>query len=101
MKERFDSDDPYKLLAIKIIVHPDSYSLQRILEDDLYVRQLLINEMRRIDYAGPFMDTVLVGLYKNKRGVEFRRYLDNAGKFLFENLELEKLRNYIRSLTRD
>lgn len=99
MKERFDADDPYKLLAIKVIIHSEQYDLKKVLEDDSYVKQIVINEMRGIDYGGHFLDTILVKLYKEKRGVEFRRYLDAAGKFLFENLDLERLRSYIRALT--
>lgn len=99
MKERFDFDDPYKILAVKLATDFEQYDLDRLLTDDLYVRQLIIDELRHLDYHGLFLDTILTKLYADKEWLPFRRSIDTTGKVLFEHLDLEKLRFYLKAIT--
>lgn len=97
IKYPHDYDDPYKLLATSLIADNDGLVIRSILHDDDFVRRMIIKETRQQDLTGSYTDCIVQTILDDKRRMVLMRELDQLSNFLFENLDLERLRKEIRN----
>lgn len=90
-----DYDDPYIMLAHSLISTCSELELNRILNEDEFVCRLLSKEFRSQDFQGPFIDTVMEEILKNKQRKEMCQHLDKLALYFFGKLDLERLREKI------
>lgn len=97
-KYRIDCDDPYKILAANIAANFSLANIRRMLSEKDYLRQLIQAEVREnADTPGIFCDCVTTELISEKQKVLYREALNNLGLFFFHQLDVNRLRNEIRS----
>lgn len=96
-----ESDDPYKLLAYRIMVEYNVPTVKRILKDNKYVRRTIIREVRSQDFNGDFLDCLFVAIFEGKRRMDLMRQLNALGIFLYKELDLPRLRREIRNAFED
>ena len=97
MNYKHQSDDPYKLLAYKIMVEYNIPTVKRILRDNKFVRRAIIREVRSQDFNGDFLDCLFVAIFEDKRRMDLMRQLNSLGLFLYKELDLSRLRREIRT----
>lgn len=90
-------DDPYKLLADNLATSYGVLEIALMLKDNECLKRKVYREIRNLDYAGPFLDCVITDLYSQKRRMEFMRALDCIGLYVFNNLNLKRLREELYS----
>lgn len=88
-------DDPYVLLAYKIVAYNIVPEICRILTDDEYVKKLILKETRSQDFAGSFLDVIVQGILDDKRRMEFMHRLDKLGEYFWVNFDIDRLRREI------
>lgn len=88
-------DDPYVLLAYKIVAYNIVPEICRILTDDEYVKKLVLKETRSQDFIGSFLDVIVQGILDDKRRMEMMHKLDELGEYFWSNFDLERLRKEI------
>ena len=88
-------DDPYVLLAYRIVAYNIVPEICRVLVDDEYVKKIVLKETRGQDFVGPFLDVVIQGILDGKRRMELMHKLDELGEYFWENLDLPRLRGEI------
>lgn len=91
----FSHDDPYVLLAWKIITSQRPADTIRVLFDDEFLRRKIVHEVRTQDFRGPFLDCLIERLVLEKKRMEFMRQLDALADFFYEKLDKERLRDNI------
>lgn len=97
MDYKHDADDPYKLLAYKIMVDYNVPTVKKILEDNKFVKRMIIREIRGQDLQGDFIDCLFVSIFENKERMELMQQLNALGIFLYKKLNLSRLRREIRA----
>ena len=90
-----DYDDPYIMLAHHIISHYSEKEILRVISDDEFVYKLIAKELRGQDFQGPFLDTVMEDILKNKQRKEMCQHLDKLALYFFDKLDIDKLREKI------
>lgn len=88
-------DDPYAFLAFHLIAHLSKAELKRALKDDDFVFHMLVKEVRGQDFRGPFVDAIITVLLEDKRRMSLMNELDKLAKYLWTELDLERLRKKI------
>lgn len=88
-------DDPYVLLAYKIVAYNIVPEICRVLTDDEYVKKLVLKETRSQDFIGSFLDVIVQGILDDKRRMEFMHELDKLGEYFWANFDLPRLRKEI------
>lgn len=88
-------DDPYVLLAYKIVAYNIVPEICRVLVDDEYVKKLILKETRGQDFIGSFLDVIVQGILEDKRRMELMHRLDELGEYFWNNFDLERLRQEI------
>lgn len=95
MEYKFEADDSYKLLAYRILVDYNIPTVKRILKDNKFVRRLIIREVRGQDFQGDFVDCLFVSIFEDKGRMDLMRQLNSLGTFLYQKLDLPRLRKEI------
>ena len=93
---KHESDDPYKLLAYKIMVDYNLNTVKKILKDNKFVKRLIIREVRGQDFQGDFVDCLFVSVCEDKERKDLMRQLNAFGIFLYRKLNKARLREEIR-----
>lgn len=93
-KEKFD--DEYKLLAYSIIVNYPPETVKRLLKDTKFLRREIIREVRGQDFRGFFIDCLFVSICENKDRMKLMRQLDQLGRFFYNNLDLNRMREEVK-----
>ena len=88
-------DDPYVLLAYRIVAYNIVPEICRVLVDDEYVKKIVLKETRSQDFIGPFLDVIIQGILDSKRRMELMHELDALGEYFWNNLDLDRLRREI------
>ena len=88
-------DDPYNFLAVHIISICTEMEIHRTLLDDEFIYRMLKKEVRGQDFRGPFVDAIFCDMLEHKHRMKLMRELDKLSDFLFEQLNLEHLRDRI------
>ena len=94
-KEKFD--DSYKVLAYSIVVNYPPVTVKRMLRDTKFLRREIIREVRGQDFRGYFIDCLFVSICENKDRMKLMRQLDQLGRFMYNNLDLNRFRTEIRN----
>lgn len=97
MDYRRPSDDPYKLLAYKIMVDYNIPTVKRILKDNKFVKRMIIREIRGQDFQGDFTDCLFVSIFESKERMQLMMQLNSLGLFLYKKLDLPRLRREIKN----
>ena len=88
-------DDPYVLLAYRIVAYNIVPEICRVLVDDEYVKKIILKETRGQDFIGPFLDVIIQGILDDKRRMELMHKLDDLGEYFWDNFDLARLRREI------
>lgn len=91
-----DYDDPYIMLAHKLISTHSRAEVERILTDNEFVFRLILKEMRLQDFSGAFLDCIIEDILNNKRRMEMCHQLDRLSKYFYEKLDLKRLRREVK-----
>ena len=91
-----DYDDPYIMLAHKLISVHNRAEIERILTDNEYVFKLILKEMRLQDFSGAFLDCIIEDILNNKRRMEMCHQLDRLSKYFYEKLDMKRLRRNVK-----
>lgn len=89
-------DDPYVMLAHKLLAVHDRAEIERILTDNEFVFKLILKETRLQDFNGAFLDCIIEDILSNKRRMEMCHQLDNLSKYFYQKLDLKRLRKEVR-----
>lgn len=89
-------DDPYIMLAHKIISMHNRAEIERILTDNEFVFKLILKETRLQDFSGAFLDCIIEDILNNKRRMEMCHQLDQLSKYFYEKLDIKRLRKEVR-----
>jgi len=93
---KLKADDPYKVLAFSIVVHYPPETVKRLLRDTKFLRREITREVRGQDFRGYFMDCLFVSICESKRRMELMRALDALSRYLYSELDLERMRSEIK-----
>ena len=94
-KEKFD--DEYKILAYSIVVSYPPETVRRLMKDTKFLRREIIREVRGQDFRGYFIDCLFVSICEDKNRMKLMRQLDQLGRFLYNSLDLNRMRKEIRN----
>ena len=89
-------DDPYIMLAHKLISVHNRAEIERILTDNEFVFKLILKETRLQDFSGAFLDCIIEDILNNKRRMEMCHQLDQLSKYFYEKLDIKRLRKEVR-----
>lgn len=89
-------DDPYIMLAHKIIAVHNRAEIERILTDNEFVFKLILKETRLQDFNGAFLDCIIEDVLNNKRRMEMCHQLDRLSKYFYEKLDMKRLRREVK-----
>lgn len=89
-------DDPYSLLAARIVSSYTPRSIQRILTNSAYIKSLVLSEARLMDICGAFLDCIDQEIISNDIVRKKNFYLKQLGEFYFSELDIDRLRKEIR-----
>ena len=93
----FNYDDPYKVLAYHIIGFYRPADVVRVLNDDDFIKVLLVKETRGQDMSGAFTDCIIEDILANKDRMEYMGELDKLAKYYYTKLDRERLRAEIKT----
>lgn len=93
----FEYDDPYKILAYHIIGFYRPADVVRVLNDDDFLKVILIKETRGQDMSGPFTDCIIEDILANKNRMEYMGELDKLSKYYYSKLDKNRLRTEIKT----
>lgn len=91
-------DDPYIMLAYKLLAILNTGDIKRIFNDEEFIQKMIIKETRNLDFCGPFLDTIVESILVDKRRMEMCRELDRLSAYFYDNLDLDRLRRELRAL---
>lgn len=94
-KEKFD--DPYKVLSYSLVVNYPPVTVKRLMKDTKFLRREIIREVRGQDFRGYFTDCLFVSICEEKKRMDLMRQMDVLARFLYQNLDLNRMRAEIRS----
>lgn len=97
---KWDADDPYKMLAFNIIVNYPIPIIKRMMVDTKFLRREITREVRGQDFRGPFIDCLFVSICEEKKRMELMRQLDSLARFLYDQIDLNRMRREIRNAFR-
>ena len=89
-------DDPYVMLAHKLLAVHNRAEIERILTDNEFVFKLILKETSLQDFNGAFLDCIIEDILNNKRRMEMCHQLDNLSKYFYQKLDLKRLRKEVR-----
>lgn len=101
MVYRFKYDDPYQILAQKLIGYSDPCDIVRIMFDDAYILNILVKETRSQDMCGTFTDCIIESILENKERMKYMAELDKLAKFYYTKLDKERLREEIKQILKE
>ena len=91
-------DNPYKILAVRIVVKYSPAEIKRMLSERAFFKRLVVVEIRdNIEINSIYADCVDDLLLQRNQKVYLRTALEKLGKFYFEELDLSILRRYIKA----
>lgn len=94
-------DDPYRVLAARLIAIFPIVTLKRILSNDALVRSMIILETKQMDICGMFLDCIDQEVISNDRIRKKNSFLKQLGDFYFSELDLGRLRKEIRQFAEE
>ena len=94
-KERYD--DPYLILAYNIVANYPPEIVRRLMRDTKFLRREIIREVRGQDFRGYFIDCLFVSICEDKNRMDLMRVLDAVGRFFYNNLDLNRMRQAIKT----
>lgn len=91
-------DNPYKILAIKIVTTHTPAEIKRMMSERAFFKRLVTIEIRdSIDINSPYVDCVEELLLRDNQKVYLRSAYEKLGEFFFNELDLLVLRKHIKS----
>lgn len=101
MKRSYDYDDPYKVLAHSIVGFYRPTDVIRILQDDDFILNCIVKEVRGHDMGGFFVDCVIDSLLRSGKRMSYMTELDKLAKYYNSELDKGRLRAEISVLLQD
>ena len=92
----YDYDDPYKLLAHHIVGSYRPSDVLRVLNDNSYIKNLVLKETRLQDMGGRFIDCIIEDILDGKARMEYMHQLDSLGLYYYSKLDKTRLRDEVR-----
>lgn len=89
-------DDPYRVLAFNLVVAFPPEIVKRLMTDTKFLRREIVREVRGQDFQGFFLDCLFVSLCEEKKRMELMAQLDKLGFFLYQHLDINRMRAEIR-----
>ena len=93
---RLQYDDPYAILAHAIVGLYRPADVLRMLTDNEYLLNCIVKETRALDIRGIFLDCIVEDILTHKKRMELMRALDQFSRYLYTNLDRNRLRDEIR-----
>lgn len=94
----YSFDDPYKLLAHYIVGFYRPADVLRVLDDNSYVKNCVLKEVRQLDLGGHYIDCIIENILEDKSRMEYMHQLDNLAAYYYSRLDKERLRKEIRAI---
>ena len=91
----YAADDTYKLLAHHIVGFYRPADVTRVLTDNIYLRTLVIKEVRDLDIGGHFIDCIIESILEEKDRMDYMRKLDELALYYYNHLDKGRLRDEI------
>lgn len=103
MEEVAPVDDPYKILAARLVFTSSNIALGRILTDTKYIRKRIAQEAREqwVYLDGPFLDCIATELYAHGKRRELKSTLARMGYDMARYLDVQRLRAEITKCCED
>lgn len=92
-----DYDDPYKLLAYKVIASYGPQIAKRMLKDHKLIRRCVVKEAKELDVMGFFLDCVVSSMHEEKRRMAYIDKLGSLGRWFYVELDKPRFRQEIRN----
>ena len=94
----YDYDNPYKILAHHIVGTYRPADVLRVLNDNSYIKNCILKEVRQLDLGGHFIDCIIEHILEDKDRMEYMHQLDNLSAYYYSRLDKERLRKEIRAI---
>lgn len=94
----YSFDDPYKILAHYIVGFYRPADVLRVLDDNSYVKNCVLKEVRQLDLGGHYIDCIIENILEDKSRMEYMHQLDNLAAYYYSRLDKERLRKEIRAI---
>ena len=91
----YDYDDPYSILAHYIVGNYRPADVLRCLTDNIYLKTLIIKEVREQDLCGHFVDCIVEDILEEKDRMELMGQLDILAEYFYSRLNKGRLRDEI------
>lgn len=92
---RFESDDPYKVLAHAVIGFYRPADVIRMLTDNEFLLNCIVKEVRQQDFCGAFLDCIIEEILSEKKRMEMMGAFDVLARYFYDNLDKKRLRTEI------
>lgn len=89
-------DDPYIMCVCSLIASYNPAEIRRMLNDDEFVKNIILKETRLTDFQGFFLDAIIEEILTNKKRMEMMRELDKLSVYFYNNLDIDRFRKTIR-----
>lgn len=89
-------NDPYKMLANKLVLSCSDLQLSRFLHSAKHIRKRITEELKASEFNGDFLDCIMVRLVKTGKVRSLGRPLQATTKFFYDELDVPRLRKEIR-----
>lgn len=100
MEYRLEYDDPYLLLAQRIVSDYRPADVLRMLTDNEYILACIVKEVRQQDLSGMFVDCIIEDILAHKKRMEMMGHLDELARYFYESLDKKRLKQaLIKSLS--
>lgn len=95
--KRMPYDDPYNLLANQIAVRYSELEINRLLNKQQVIKQIVVNELREIDMRGAFIDCIIADLCDKGERMRFVEAQKKFGAELASMIDYARLCDDIRT----
>lgn len=89
-------DNSYAVLSWHIVSVLSVNAIKRLLTDDSFVKDLVVDEAKQLDISGKFLDCIDEDIIKKWHLRGKNRQLKALGEFYFSELDLPRLREEVR-----
>lgn len=91
-------DDAYLVLATNLVAYEPPFIIRRLMTDRKYLRRAIVREVKETDFHGLFLDSVIGTLYKEKQKQGLAKQLSDLGFFLYQQIDLPRLRDTVEQV---
>lgn len=90
--------DPYKMLAWKLYNRLNVVQFRKVLEDESYITELVLEELWDTDFNGVFLDTVFIDMKLLRDREKINPEMKALAEAIVKRLDQERLRQAVAEI---